>query len=86
MSGRFITIGWGAEKMETILIIGLEKAMAKIGNDINYSSELLNDYFRCTLCRYPLLMFGCDNPSCKNYWKNNIQVKKKIRYDPGRAV
>ena len=49
--------------------------MTKIANDINYSRELLAYYLRCKLCGYSLLMFGCDNLSCKNYWKNNIKVK-----------
>lgn len=33
---------------------------------------ILDSVFKCKKCSSPLLMFGCDNNSCDNYWKDKI--------------
>lgn len=42
----------------------------------SYQCGMLNHYFRCSLCGRPLLMFGCDNPNCKNYYKKRLEREK----------
>ena len=37
-----------------------------------YDKALLDSIFKCNICGRPLLMFGCDNPECNNYWEKNI--------------
>jgi hypothetical protein len=48
---------------------------AKIGNDINYNRKLLVNYHICKSCGCFLLMDGCDNPTCHNFWKKRINEK-----------
>ena len=43
---------------------------------IIYEKKLLDYYFRCKKCKSPLLMFGCNNPNCSNYYKNNNKLLK----------
>ena len=43
-----------------------------IAADINYSRSILDKVFRCK-CGHPLLMFGCDNPDCDNFWRKRIK-------------
>jgi len=50
--------------------------MSKISMDINYMQILLKRYFRCK-CGNELLMFGCDNPKCVNFWKKRISEERK---------
>lgn len=38
-----------------------------------YSTDLLKSIFKCNKCGNPLLMFGCDNPNCNNYWEKQLQ-------------
>jgi len=37
----------------------------------NYNIAILRHVFTCK-CGSPLLMFGCDNPSCSNYYKKRL--------------
>jgi hypothetical protein len=43
--------------------------MNTIGSDVNYSRVILSSVFKCKLCSCELLMFGCPNSECNNYYK-----------------
>ncbi len=49
--------------------------MSKI--NIQYSNaEILKRVFRCRECGYDLLMFGCKNSRCKNFYKSSLKRNK----------
>ena len=50
--------------------------------NIKYHQAILSNIFKCK-CGQPLLMFGCGNKHCSNYYKTNlIEVKlSKSRID-----
>ena len=41
-----------------------------------YDTEILRSVFKCKLCGFPLLMFGCSNPNCENYYKKQLEREK----------
>ncbi len=43
--------------------------MTTIGTDINYPRAILASVFKCKKCGSELLMFGCPNQECNNYYK-----------------
>jgi hypothetical protein len=51
----------------------------KISQDIGYKS--FGNVFKCKKCGRPLLMDGCDNPECENFYQKNIRKEflKNIR-------
>lgn len=49
----------------------------KIVTDINYHRDLLAFVFKCSMCGKELLMFGCPDPNCKNYYKLHISPSLK---------
>lgn len=50
--------------------------MTRISQDIGYERPLLEKVFKCK-CGSPLLMFGCDNLSCKNSQINKLKTRKE---------
>lgn len=47
------------------------------GISVQYQCRsILESVFKCNLCGCPLLMFGCDNPQCNNFWKKNLNKKE----------
>ena len=45
---------------------------SSIGTDINYSRGILSSIFKCSICGKELLMFGCPDSECENYYKNSV--------------
>lgn len=49
------------------------KQLGSKGNEQPYmSKDLMKSIYQCSYCNKPLLMFGCDNPKCENYYKRRI--------------
>ncbi len=44
--------------------------MGKIGEQQPLNKDLRRAIDQCPNCGASLLMFGCDNPRCENYYKN----------------
>lgn len=42
-----------------------------------YSSAILRQIYKCKLCGRPLLMHGCDNSKCENFFLKNILDQKE---------
>ena len=42
---------------------------------VKYHPAILDHVFRCKRCKGPLLMDGCDNPDCENYYRKRIRAK-----------
>ena len=34
---------------------------------------ILARFYKCKLCNYPLVMDGCENSNCKNYYKKLLK-------------
>jgi len=50
-------------------------SMSKI--NVQYSNKvILKSIFKCNLCKKQLLMFGCPDSKCENYYKNSTGWKK----------
>ena len=41
----------------------------------NYSGNLINYIYRCKQCGKSLLMSGCENPECDNYYIRQSKIK-----------
>lgn len=49
------------------------KKLGTKGNEQPYmSKELMRSIYNCPYCKQELLMFGCDNPKCENYYIKNL--------------
>ncbi|KKL68217.1 hypothetical protein LCGC14_2127210 [marine sediment metagenome] len=46
--------------------------VSTIGTDINYDRAILASVFKCSICGKELLMFGCPDSECENYYKNSV--------------
>ena len=65
------------EKQEALKIEGKVSRTNMSKLNVQYSStELLRYVFRCKICKYPLVMYGCTNQTCENYYKKNIKNEK----------
>lgn len=58
----------------------------KIVTDINYHRSLLAFVFKCSICGKELLMFGCPDPNCKNYYKLRMSQYPKITTTKQRRI
>lgn len=55
--------------------------MEDSGVSSQYSSRpILESIFKCRICRFPLLMFGCNNKDCENYWEKRIYLRDKMKH------
>ena len=54
------------------------KKLGTKGNEQPYmSKDLMRSIYNCPYCKQELLMFGCDNPKCENYYIKNLKHDKE---------
>ena len=50
-------------------------SMSKI--NVQYSNKaILESIFNCKVCGSPIIMFGCSNVGCSNYYKKNLNKER----------
>ena len=50
-------------------------SMSKV--NVQYSNRtILESVFKCKICGKQLLMFGCPDSECENYYKNSVGWKR----------
>lgn len=54
------------------------KMLGTKGNEQPYmANDLMKSIYRCQYCNTPLLMFGCDNKKCENYYIKNLAKQEE---------
>jgi hypothetical protein len=77
-SGRASCVGRDVRRNsppQSQIIIGGAKKGQQMAQRLNVQYTNFGNAFNCKLCEYPLLMFGCDNSTCDNYYVKRLQEK-----------